>query len=128
MTLQARDSLQMFTVTNSLDGAPFAYESVWQRKNLLLVSVPRADATGAAYVEQLRARTGELGTYDAQMVVTSDAVSGIPSPGVVVADRWGEIYFIQATDRADSLPTAGDLIEWLRFVQVQCPECQGETR
>jgi len=128
MILHARDSMPMFTVTNRLDGAPFAYESVWQRKNLLLVCVPETDSAAVAYVQRLLTAAGDLGAYDAQLIVTADTVPGIPSPGVAVADRWGEIYFIHAADRADALPTADDVLDWLRFVQMQCPECQGETR
>jgi hypothetical protein len=52
----------------------------------------------------------------------------VPSPGVVVADRWGEVYYVQEADRAAALPPPAELIDWLRFVRDECPECQGETR
>ena len=29
---------------------------------------------------------------------------------------------------AAGLPGPDELIEWLRYVQMQCPECQGEAR
>ena len=126
MSLHAGDAMPMFTVTSSVDGASFAYQHVWQHKHLLLVAVPQADLTRTAYVERLLARADF--ESDVQLVITTDHVAGIPSPGVVVADRWGEIYFIQGADHASGLPTADDLVEWVRFVQIQCPECQGETR
>ena len=128
MALQVRDSVPMFTVADSVDGHPFAYETIWQRRNLLLVCIPPADATAGPYVEQLRARAADVRAHEAQLVITGDVVAGMPSPGVAVADRWGEICFIEGAETAAGLPAAGDLIEWLRFVQVQCPECQGESR
>jgi hypothetical protein len=39
---------------------------------------------------------------------------GVPRPGVVVADRWGDIY---ATIDTSSLKDADDLLEWVGFVQ-----------
>jgi hypothetical protein len=127
MTLQARDVMPMFNVTNSLDDTTFAYEDVWQRQNLVLVSIPRADLTGARYVEHLLARRTDLESDDVRLVVTADTVPGVPAPGVIVADRWGEVWFVQGAEQADRLSTADDLVEWVRFVQVQCPECQGEA-
>jgi hypothetical protein len=117
----------MFTVRGA-DGGAFAYEQIWQRRNLLLASVPPADETAATYVSQLLARAGDVSVYETQLVITGDTVAGLPSPGVAVADRWGEIYFVQGAENAAGLPPADELLEWLRFVQVQCPECQGETR
>jgi hypothetical protein len=128
MSLHARDPMPMFTVTSDLDEASFAYASVWQRNNLLLVCLRHGDSTSAPYTARLVERSDDFRAHDVKVVVTQDTIPGIPSPGVVVADRWGEIHFIQAADRADALPAIDELLEWLRFVQIQCPECQGETR
>lgn len=128
MSLRAHDSVPIFTVTNSLNDRPFAYEDIWQRKNLVLVTIPRGDATGARYVERLLARATDHRADDVQVVVTTDGVPGLPSPGVTIADRWGEIAFAQDAERADALPSADDVVEWVTFVQMQCQECQGETR
>jgi hypothetical protein len=128
MALQAHDLMPMFTVTNRWDGATIRYRDVWQRKNLLLTSIPSADPATEQYIEALRERSGELGSEDVQIVVTSEAVDGIPSPGVAIADRWGEIYFVQGASRAADLPVADELVDWLRYVQTECPECQGERR
>jgi hypothetical protein len=128
MALQAHDLMPMFTVTNRWDGATIRYRDVWQRKHLLLISILSADPTTEQYVEALRERAGELEFDDVQIVVTSEAVDGIPSPGVVIADRWGEIYFVQGASRTADLPVADELIDWLRYIQTECPECQGERR
>lgn len=128
MTLQAHDLMPMFTVTNRCDGAIIRYQDVWQRKNLLLTSTPPADLTAERYIEALRARAGELGSDDVQIVVTSEAVDGMPSPGVAIADRWGEVYFVQGASRVADLPAVDELVDWIRYIQMECPECEGERR
>jgi hypothetical protein len=128
MVLRVRDLMPMFTVTNGIDRSLVDYHKLWQRKNLLLISLRQDDPTARAYVESLIAKESDLRAYDTAFIVTTDAVPGIPSPGIVVADRWGEIYYVQEASSAADLADPVSLIEWLRYVQSECPECQGETR
>ena len=86
------------------------------------------DTSGEAYVALLAARAGVLQEGDARLVITADPIPGMPAPGVLVADQWGEIYLVEGADRAAQLPPPDDLADWLRYVQMQCPECQGEIR
>ena len=54
----------------------------------------------------------------------------MPAPGVIVADEWGEIYFAETTPH-HAFPTVDAIVEWVRFIAVQCPECEqpeGEWR
>lgn len=47
------------------------------------------------------------------------------SAAVVIADEWGEVYF-QADAGADHhFPAAAEIGEWVRFIAIQCPECEG---
>jgi hypothetical protein len=128
MTVNPRDLLPMFTVTNAVDGALIRYQDVWQRRNLVLVVVPDNDPTRAGYVTPLIEAAPTLRANDTAVIVTSNTIPGIPSPGVVVADRWGEIYYVTSAERAADLPRPDELAEWLRYVRSECPECQGETR
>lgn len=125
--VRARDLMPFFSVSGTADGHPVDYRTIWQRKNLVLASVPRDDPARDAYVASLTSRAADLRAHDTALVITADAVPGVPSPGVVIADRWGEIYYVTGEPSARSLPGPDDLVEWLRFIQVQCPECQGET-
>jgi hypothetical protein len=120
--------LPHFTLT-SVAGDRVAYVDVWQRKNLLLVIVDES-AAAARYVEALQARTDDLTMHETACVVTrdSDVIEGLRPPVVVIADRWGEVHFAFAPATVWELPSPDELIEWLRFVQMQCPECQGEAR
>ena len=127
--LQRGDCLPLFTVRRA-DGRDVRYRDIWQRRNLVLVSLPgQGSAEGRdAYAEALAARQAELESYDAECIVTRDVVPGVPRPGVIVADRWGEIAFVSGGARVADLPAAADLVEWATFVQHQCPECQGEAK
>ena len=92
--LQTGDLVFHFSVTN-LSGESFDYSDIWQRKNLVLVSLPHAEsAASTKYVAQVIAQMTDLTGNDTACVITRDSVSGVPSPGVVVADRWGEIHHV----------------------------------
>lgn len=126
--LKTGDLLPHFNVT-TLRGEPFAYSDVWQRKNLLLVSLSHADSPGdAEYVSQLTSQMSALTGDDIVCVVTSDNIAGLPTPGVVVADRWGEIHHVAHAARIEDLTSPPGLVEWSRFIQHQCPECEGEAK
>ena len=48
--------------------------------------------------------------------------------GMVIADQWGEVFFVEAGGVGEhGRPAADEVVEWLRFVAIQCPECQGEA-
>ena len=127
MTIRVHDLMPMFTAATA-DGTVVRYEDIWQRRNLLLVSLPGDDPTSSAYAASLGVLESSLAAYEAVLLVVATQIEGIPSPGVVVADRWGEVYHLQQADRASALPRPEELIDWLRFVRSECPECQGETR
>jgi hypothetical protein len=127
MTIHARDAMPMFTATG-VDGSLFRYEDIWQRKSLLLVSLRSDDPGAPAYATSIGALEPALAGLDAALVVTTMRIENVPSIGVVVADRWGEVYYVQEAGPASGLPSPAELLEWLRFVRNECPECQGETR
>ena len=124
----AGDLVPHFDV-RTIDDEPFSYSSIWQRKNLLFVALPTVESDSAAdYAAGLTARLHELGDRDVEVVITRERVPGLPAPGVVVADRWGEIvYAIEGSDVRE-LPSPEEVVEWLTFVRNRCPECEGETR
>lgn len=42
---------------------------------------------------------------------------------LIIADRWGLVYFAQHTTTFEDLPSATEIEEWIRYLATQCPEC-----
>jgi hypothetical protein len=126
--LQKGELLPHFSVA-SIAGDRFAYSEIMQRKNLVLVSVPHEESKGSTtYLAQFAIGTSELTGDDTACLITRDSIPGVPVPGVVVADRWGEIHHVTHAARVEDLPSFNELVDWLRYVQSQCPECEGEAK
>ena len=125
--LQPRNLLPHFEVAD-LGGKRFQYSSIWQRKNLALVILPDSDPQSRHYADRLMAKVRGLNDDDTEWVLTRGPVEGLPRCGVVVADQWGEIVHLADSSRVQDLPPAEDLIDWVRYLEYRCPECEGEAR
>jgi hypothetical protein len=119
--LQRGHSVPFFDI-EAADGTRRSYRDLWQRRSLLLVSVPAPGLDAAQLTARLREKVGD----DAEVIVSAETVEGLPRPGVLVADRWGEIVHVAPLDPA--AVDVEDLAAWVRYVQIKCPECEGETR
>lgn len=49
--------------------------------------------------------------------------AGRPAPAVFVTDRFGEIFAAYVPGHRSGLPSAKEILEWLVFINTQCPEC-----
>ena len=94
MTIRAHDLMPMFTAATG-DGTVVRYEDIWQRKNLLLICLLHDDPTASAYATSLSVLEPTLAAYDAALLITTTRIEDVASPGVVVADRWGEVYYVR---------------------------------
>jgi hypothetical protein len=52
---------------------------------------------------------------------------GKAGAAAVVADPWGEVRFRHHGGAAHDLPDPAELVDWARFIAIQCPECEGEA-
>ena len=126
--LQRGDTVPHFEIT-TLTGETFSYATIWQRKNLIFVALSDQDARSTQdYITGLTARREELGGDDAACVITRDRVAGMPAPGVVIADRWGEVVYVVSAPDVGDLPAPQELIEWVEYLETRCPECEGESK
>jgi hypothetical protein len=117
-----------FDVT-TLGGETVSYSTIWQRRNLVLVTVPASEPEASRhYMSRLTAQMPDFDEHATACVITRDRVPGIPGSGVLVADRWGEIIHLAAVSDVADLPAPQELLEWIEYVQSQCPECQGEAK
>ncbi|HEY0591633.1 MAG TPA: hypothetical protein VGE86_05230 [Thermoanaerobaculia bacterium] len=52
------------------------------------------------------------------------ALVGVAVPAVVIADQWGAIH--EATEGHEFIPIES-VVEWIRYLATECPECEGEA-
>lgn len=106
-------------VVTSVDGDVVDYRAIWQNANLLLVCLDESEASQplAVIAAELAGRSSEFAALQSRLVVTRDAIPTVSHPGVVIADRWGEIH---ATLDSAAVTDANDLVEWLRFIERRC--------
>jgi hypothetical protein len=110
---------------SAVDGRRLHYDEVWHRRNLVLVVFrPNEREAAAQYASRLQARAEEFRLEESTVVVTVDVVPSLSAPIVVVADRWGEILFLDSpADPTWRAPDVDELLSWVHFAQIQCPEC-----
>jgi hypothetical protein len=125
--LNKGDHVPRFEIT-TIDDVRVNYADLWQKKNLALVCLTEVDsADSQLYIQQLRDALPALASHDAVVVVTTTPIDGMPLPGCAVADRWGEMQWVASADRIANLPSVREIAAWLQFVEIQCPECEGEV-
>lgn len=71
--------------------------------------------------------------FPEQIQVLCDAgeTLGAAPAAVIIADEWGEIYFAAEAITDHALPDPTEVVEWVRFISIHCPECEqpeGEWR
>lgn len=107
----------------------------------------------AALLRELQSRTQELTAEAAQVLVVVTAprlagqrvasgfptllddggrihrtvgatdAAGRPAPAVLVTDRFREVFAAYAQGRDPGVASAQEVLEWLVFINMQCPEC-----
>ena len=127
MTLQRGDLVPHFEVRTT-SGELFSYSAIWQRKNLVLISLSATAAENEDYLRELQKHDAEFSERNGVCVVTRDDVQGLPAPGLLITDQWGEIVHVLASVDVDDLPMPRELLEWVEYVASRCPECEGEAK
>jgi hypothetical protein len=132
--LQRGDLVPHFDVRTT-GGELFSYSSICQRKSLVLIclsaTVAADEDTVAAdedYVRELKRHDVEFSECDSVCIVTRDGVPGLPAPGTLIADQWGEIVHVVAPIDVNALPAPRELLEWVEYIASRCPECDGEAK
>lgn len=57
--------------------------------------------------------------------VLTDPGRSIPltDGALAVTDEWGEVFFETSADDRHELPPPAEVVNWVRFIAIQCPEC-----
>jgi len=112
----------------TIDDIRVNYADLWQKKNLALLCLSEDTSPEAqSYIHELREALPALAVHDAVVVVTTNPIDGMPLPGCAVADRWGQMQWVASAERIAELPSPREIAAWLHFVEIQCPECEGEV-
>jgi hypothetical protein len=93
------------------------------------------------YIRALAESVRELHDWDGRPLLITErdtGVTGLPAAvatravwdelsiedsALIIADRWGVVYFMQETTTFDDLPSADEVVVWVRYLAMQCPEC-----
>jgi hypothetical protein len=120
------------------------------RRNPILVAVHGGGCGECgAYLHHLAEAAAELSEWDAHaVVIVPDAAApapdlpfpvvldaerrfaartGLKGAAVVIADQWGEVAHVADAGAGHALPAAPELVEWVRYLAMRCPECEGEA-
>ena len=123
------------------------------RRNPVIVAVHAGCEHCRAYLRQLAESIADLREGDAHLlVITGDARDGavalasdLPFPvvidadgtfavrtglagaAVVIADQWGEVAHVVDAGAGHELPSAREIAEWVQYLAIRCPECEGEA-
>ena len=49
--------------------------------------------------------------------------SGHPAIAIYITDRFGEVFAVYRAAQGETMPSAQEIIKWLTFINIQCPEC-----
>jgi hypothetical protein len=83
----------------------------------LAVVVPDGRANAATFAET---------TTDAlEVLVDAESAFGSGHAALVVTDEWGEVHFVADAGAGHELPSGEEIVTWIRFLAIQCPECEG---
>jgi hypothetical protein len=117
---------------------------------LVLVHAPPCAAC-EAYVRRLERAASTLREWDGEVLVVAPAggageetpgspfpllrdagdrlstALGVRAPAVAIADQWGEVHELREAGEEHSFPAEEEVESWLRFLAIQCPECEGEA-
>jgi hypothetical protein len=125
--LHRGDHVPHFDVTD-IGGRHVRYGTIWQERPLVLLCLPpeRSAATDDN-VDRMTARLADLADVVA-CVITRDPVPDVDAPAAIVADQWGEVAYVATAPGPERLPDPEELRDWIQFVRIRCPECEGEAR
>jgi len=115
MTMQRGDIVGHFDVRTA-GGDPFSYLSIWQRKNLVLITLTATATDDEGYLRELERHEAKFSERNSVCVVARGDLPGLPAPGALIADQWGEIVHVVAAIDVTDLPTPHELLEWVEYV------------
>ncbi|NPV07936.1 MAG: redoxin domain-containing protein [Anaerolineae bacterium] len=99
-------------------------EDLELERALVLLVIPRSEAGALAFARRARLPFSVLAdeSGEAHLAVGAAGPEGELRPAVFVLDRWGTVYARFLPEGEEGWPEAGDILGWLEYIQIQCPE------
>jgi peroxiredoxin len=94
-------------------------KSVEVRENetrVIVVTRPQQLQTVAALSQEFTAAADEAGTVFADVAAGSGTT-------IYITDKFREVVHVYRSATQEALPNISDILDWLRFVVMNCPEC-----
>lgn len=141
--------LPMLRLATAPSGAPVDLRR-WGREATVLVWIDDSSCERCrAYVQELDRHREDFAAWDGRVIVVVPApleeaarlkrdldlhlivagdpehrspLAGAEGPALLVADRYGDVYYVTEADARHALPGPRELEEWLKFLATQCPE------
>lgn len=93
----------------------------------ILAEAARVMAVVALPLDEVRAQSERLGIpftllADEEAETTTRMLGENAHAALCVADRYGVIYYLEVVPSTGDLPDVQAVLDWLEFVQIQCPE------
>lgn len=122
--LRRGDLITHFDGTD-VDGRGVPYDQLCQHRNVVLFVLSKYLAAAAStYLRALEVRLSELKPPDTSLVISDHALADLPQPSIAISDRLGEIVHIeQLAAEPERWPPIDEILEWVEFIRVRCPEC-----
>jgi peroxiredoxin len=143
------------TLPSAAGEAPVALRAPGRRAPVVVQVHGARCSTCAACLQQLAAAEDEIAEWDGRGVVVVPGAAceaarmrtelALPFPvladpehrlgarlgsdgaAVLVADQWGALHLSRRVGPEHAFPAVSEIVDWLRYLAVQCPECEGEA-
>lgn len=135
-------------VLKNADGESFQLSDFRGRQNLLLILFPSIPPDQIRLLETLSNKFEQVRDLETRVIVVVRpeqlfAVPALPSElvlataelesifaelapqaaAIYVTDKFREVFHLYRVNAGDPLPSVGDLLSWVEFTALHCPEC-----
>jgi peroxiredoxin len=108
-----------------LTGAAKGYDKIQEEQAEVLAVVQGTSGKAARVKDEARAKFPVLVDKDGRIhrLLGAQDRRGQPEMAVYVTDRFGEVFAAFRESEKQAMPSVQEILEWLEFVNSQCPEC-----
>lgn len=102
-----------------------AFDEIIAEETQLLIIMPASADSAREFKESLGLRFPVLADSSGSVFRRYGVVgeSGELLLAVFISDRFGELYHVAIARGEHELPSAKEILGWLSFIEIQCPEC-----